>query len=117
MGSIGVTDSGRNIVVSSPGTVRFSNDYPVSNPLENDEMRVLQNDKDFNFEVRKMRSGAPGISIRNSEGDEIALAISWYDSVEVHNRFTGTEYEYKNLRTALSGVRRQYNNMQNRRNR
>lgn len=124
MGSIGreSTTSGERVVnfgnaayVRTPGTINYSGVRGAENPLQEDEIRLLQKDEDFSFNVtNRTNSGATRISILDDTGSEIATATLWYDEVEVHNRFTGSEDIYKNLRSALSGVRRRWNNMRRR---
>lgn len=94
----------------TPGTINYTKVKGTENPLQENEIRLLQKDKDFNFNVtNSTNSGATKISILDNTGSEVATATLWYNEVEVHNRFTGSEDSYKNLNTALSGVRRRWN--------
>ena len=110
MGSIGNKESGASS--RTPGTINYSRVKGTENPLQEDEIRLLQKDKDFSFDVTdNTNSGATRISILDDTGSEVATATLWYDEVEVHNRFTGSEDIYKNLNSALSGIRRRWNNL------
>ena len=77
------------------------------------ELKVMQSDKDFSFEVKKRNNtenGTPVVIVRDGSGKEVATVVLWYNEVGVHNRMTGGESTYKSFNTALSGLRRQYKN-------
>lgn len=78
--------------------------------IEENDVKLLQKDKDFSFEIGKAGSGAATIRVKDSMDSEIALLKLYYDDIETSNRMTGGESHYKTVSSALNGIRRQYKN-------